>query len=411
MSSAATDLGLHEDLFWKVATDPRLAEGVVARSEQPFPFFLPVGSDLGRTALIGGEVKLMLGSNNYLGLTGDERVVAAARRALERYGTSCTGSRLMIGTLDLHEELEAELADWVGCDASVVFATGYLANLGAIYALCGEGDVVLGDSRNHASINDGARISRATTVAIRHNDMGQLDRKLARLREDHRAVLVVWDAVFSMEGDVAPVNEIVEISRRHGARTMIDEAHSLGLLGPEGAGLCADRGAAADLVMGTFTKSLASCGGFIAGDRDVVEYLKVTGRPFMFTAAAIPAAVAAALEALRICRSEPWRAARALGMASRLAAGLQRLPLDVSWHGTGIVSVHVDDELKAMRAWRELYHAGVYVNVAAHPAVPVGSALLRMTTTANHTEEDVDHVAEAFTQPRVLSLLARSDQR
>lgn len=400
-------LTLHDDIFWKARTDPRTFRASQFDEHGFLPYYVPVSSDLGREVIVGGEHKLMFGSNNYLALTTHPRVIDAARRALDRFGSGCTGSRLMVGTLDLHVELEAELAEWVQCEDSLVFATGYMANLGLIDALCGPGDVVIGDVKNHASISDGARMSGATTMSVRHNDMVQLEQKLRRLHAQSRPTLVVWDAVFSMEGDLGPVAEICSLARRYGARTMIDEAHSLGLLGPEGSGLCIADDASPDLIMGTFTKSLASCGGFIAGDRDVIEYLKAHCRPFVFTAAAAPAVVAAALEALRVCREETWRAARVIEVAERLATGLAELSLEVGWYGAGIVSIPLEDEWNAVRVWRELLDQGVYVNVAVFPAVERGKASIRMTMTATHTDDDIERCLDAFGAVDVAGIQAR----
>jgi 8-amino-7-oxononanoate synthase len=387
---------LQRDLFWKVRADPRRADVDLASRAHAFPYFVPVGSPLGREVVVDGVPKLMFGSNNYLGLADDPRVAEAARRAVDTYGTGCTGSRLMNGTLDLHLELERELADWMQREAALVFTAGYLANLATIATLCGPEDVIVTDAKNHASIEDGAQLSGARVVRVRHNDLHQLEAKLGRLAQDGRAALVVWDSVFSMEGDVVDLPRLLSISRANGARTLVDEAHSLGLFGPDGGGMSVGLDPGADLVMGTFSKSLASCGGVIAGDTDVIEHLRIHARPFVFTASAVPAAVGAAQEALRICRAEPWRRDRTIELATRLADGLRALGADVSFGGSAIVGVRMPDEWQATLAWRALFDAGVYVNVGVFPAVPRGDALLRLSTTAVHTEADVDRCLDTF---------------
>jgi 8-amino-7-oxononanoate synthase len=382
------------DLFWKVRSDPRRADVELGTRADVLPYFVPVGSPLGREVVVDGAPRLMFGSNNYLGLADDPRVMEAARTAVTRFGTGCTGSRLMNGTLELHLELEDALARWMRRDAALVFSAGYLANLATLATLCGPDDVIVGDARNHASIEDGARLSGARTVGVRHGDLRQLAAKLDRL---DAPTMVVWDSVFSMEGDAVDVDELTGIARAAGARTLLDEAHSLGILGPDGAGLAAGMDEPPDLVMGTFSKSLASCGGVIAGDRDVIEHLRIHARPFVFTASAVPAAVAAARAAVEIAVAEPERAANARATAARLADGLRAAGFTVSGGVAAIVAVHGHDEWAATLAWRALFDAGIYVNVGLSPAVPRGEAVLRLSTTAQHTDADVDRCVEAFT--------------
>jgi 8-amino-7-oxononanoate synthase len=386
------------DLFHKVRLDARRGDLELATRADALPYFVPVGSPLGREVVVAGVPRLMFGSNNYLGLADDPRVVEAARAAVSAYGTGCTGSRLMNGTLELHLELEAELAAWMGRESALVFTAGYLANLATISTLCGPEDVIVGDARNHASIEDGARLSGARVVSVRHNDLDQLEAKLARLAGEGRGVLVVWDTVFSMEGDVVDVPRLLEICRGAGARTLIDEAHSLGLFGPGGGGMCVGLDPGADLVMGTFSKSLASCGGVIAGDADVIEHLRIHARPFVFTASAVPAAVAAARAAVEIARTEPWRAEHTISLAGMLATGLREQGHAVSHSGSAIVGVSMRDEWWATLAWRALLDAGIYVNVGVFPAVPRGHALLRLSTTSAHTESDVERCLDAFSK-------------
>jgi 8-amino-7-oxononanoate synthase len=356
-----------------------------------------------------GHERIMLGSNNYLGLTGDERVKDAARDALERFGTGLTGSRFLNGTLSLHLELEQELADFMGTEAALVFTTGYLANTGAIATLLGPGDTVICDTGDHASILDAVSMSRARIRPFRHNRLDKLETMLSRAESDGGGVLVVVDGVFSMEGDLAPVPDVAALCREHGARLMVDEAHGVGVLGERGAGACEAYAVEdeVDLRMGTFSKSLASCGGFIAGPADVIDFLRVQSRSFMFTAAAVPAAVGAALGALRIIRSDegPALMATVLERARYLHDGLaalgyevmepNRLP-DGSEVITQIVPVLVRDDWRAVLLWKALYDAGVYVNVAIYPAVQRGGALLRTSVMATHELEHLDRALAVF---------------
>jgi 8-amino-7-oxononanoate synthase len=356
-----------------------------------------------------GADRIMLGSNNYLGLTADPRVMQGARDALERYGTGLTGSRLLNGTLDLHLELEREIAEWMGTEDALVFTTGHQTNVGTLGTILAPGDTVIADSGDHASILDGCLLSRAKLRPFRHNRLDKLEKMLERAGEDGGGVLVVVDGVFSMEGDVAPLPQVADMCRAYGARLMIDEAHGAGVLGARGAGTAELFGVEerVDLRMGTFSKSLASCGGFIAGSHEVIDFLRITSRAFLFTAAAVPAAVGAALAALRIVRSEdgPPLFARVLENASYLNRGLHDLgfhvvdpqPLpDGSTVVTPIVPVVVGDDWKAVLLWRALYDAGVFVNVALHPAVPPAGALLRTSVMATHERATLDAALERF---------------
>jgi 8-amino-7-oxononanoate synthase len=389
------------DVFAKVRGHERAEQLRMAREADLLPYFRRVDSVSAPVVEVEGAERVMLGSNNYLGLTGDERVKQGARDALERYGTGLTGSRFMNGTIELHLELERELAEWMGTDDAIVFTTGHQANLGAIGTLLGPGDTIVVDSGDHASILDGALLSRAKLRPFRHGRLDKLERTLERAAGDGGGVLVVVDGVFSMEGDVAPLREIAELAARFGARLMVDEAHAVGVLGARGAGAAELLGVEdrVDLRMGTFSKSLASCGGFIAGPGEVVEYLRIASRPFMFTAAGVPAAVGAALAAVRICRSPegPGMFARVLDNAAHLHRGLRELGLHVGpTVESPIVPVLVGDDWKAVLLWRALYDAGVYVNVALHPAVPPGGALLRTSVMATHDRPVLDRALAAF---------------
>jgi 8-amino-7-oxononanoate synthase len=397
------------DVFSKAREHERIEQLKAARELDALPYFRILEGPTLPVVEMEGKRRIMLGSNNYLGLTGDERVKQGALAALQRYGTGLTGSRFLNGTIDLHLELEGELADWLGTESAIVFTTGHQANLGALGTILGPGDTVVADSGDHASILDGCILSRAKLRAFRHNRMDRLEHSLQRAAQDGGGILVVVDGVFSMEGDVAPLPEIAALCQQYGARLMVDEAHALGVLGARGAGACELLGVEdrVDLRMATFSKSLASCGGVIAGPADVIEFLRIQSRPFMFTASGVPAAVGAALAAVRICRSDEGRElfARVLGNARYLHDGLSALGFRVIGptrlaDGTDVVTpvvpVVVGDDWKAVFLWKMLYDAGVYVNVAIHPAVPPAGALLRTSVMATHDRDTLDLALERF---------------
>src|SRR3954469_3926563 len=392
------------DVFAKTRDFERAALLQAVREADALPYFRELTGAAGPVVEMEGADRVMLGSNNYLGLTGDERVKQGARDALERYGTGLTGSRLLNGTIALHLELERELAEWMGTEAALVFTTGHQANLGTLGTLLGPGDTVVVDSGDHASILDGCLLSRAKLRPFRHNRLEKLEKMLERAQGDGGGVLVVVDGVFSMEGDLAPLQEICELCERFGARLMVDEAHGAGVLGAAGAGASELLGVSdrVDLRMGTFSKSLASCGGFVAGSHEVIEFLRISSRAFLFTASAVPAAVGAALAALRIIRSDegPHLFARVLDNARYLRDGLRALGFEVHDVGppvtTPVIPVVVGDDWKAVILWRALYDAGVYVNVALHPAVPPAGALLRTSVMATHDQSTLDRALAAF---------------
>ncbi len=393
-----------KDVFAKAHAHDRSEQLRAARDADLLPYFRTLEGPAGPVVEMEGAERIMLGSNNYLGLTGDARVVAGAQEALNIYGTGLTGSRLLNGTIALHLELEREIAAWMGTEDALVFTTGHQANLAALGTLLAPGDTVVADSGDHASILDGCLLSRAKLRVFRHNRLDKLERTLEKAAADGGGILVVVDGVFSMEGDIAPLEPIAELCERFGARLMVDEAHGAGVLGARGAGVCELLGVEdrVDLRMGTFSKSLASCGGFIAGSNAVVDFLRVRSRAFLFTAAGVPAAVGAALAALRIVRSAegPDLLARVLDNAAYLHAGLKERGFHVveheGEHMTPIVPVIVGDDWKAVLLWRALYDAGVFVNVALHPAVPPGGALLRTSVMATHERPTLDRALEAF---------------
>jgi 8-amino-7-oxononanoate synthase len=405
--------GRPPDLFQKTRDHDRRELIDFAREHDLLPYFRQVESEAGPVVRMEGEERLMLGSNNYLGLTGDPRLKAAAHDALERYGTALTGSRLMNGTIPMHAELEEEIAAWMGTEAALVFTTGYQANVGCLSAILNASDTVIADSGDHASILDGCKMSGARLRPFRHQRLDKLERMLERAGTDGGGVLVVVDGVYSMEGDICDVSSVADLGRAYGARLMVDEAHGVGVLGPRGTGACELRGAEdrVDLRMGTFSKSLASCGGYIAGPAEVIEYLRIASRPFLFTAAAVPAALAAALEAVRICRSEegPELFGRVLANAEYLHSGLKELGYrvvepSVLADGTEIVTpivpVVIGDDVPTATLWKALWDAGMYTNVALYPAVPPGGSLIRTSVMATHEREHLDRALEIFASVR-----------
>jgi 8-amino-7-oxononanoate synthase len=417
------------DVFAKVRDHDRAAVLAAAREADVLPYFHVLTSPAMPVVEMEGSERIMLGSNNYLGLTGDERVLKSAEDALHRFGTGLTGSRLLNGTIPLHLELEREIAEWMQTEDALVFSTGHQANLGTLGTLLGAADTVIVDSGDHASILDGCVLSRAKLRPFRHNRLDKLERMLDRAQHDGGGVLVAVDGVFSMEGDIAPLGEICDLCERYSARLLVDEAHAAGVLGARGAGTAELLGVGdrVDLRIGTFSKSLASCGGFVAGSHEVIDYLRIYSRAFLFTASGVPAAVGAALGALRVVRSDegPALFARALENAWHLRDGLEErgfavvapqvLPAGagVQVHAPGlrpsasdpsrgpqivtpIVPVLVGDDWKAALLWRELYDAGVFVNTALHPAVPPGGALLRTSVMATHDTGTLDRALDLF---------------
>jgi 8-amino-7-oxononanoate synthase len=417
------------DVFAKARDHDRAELLAAARAADILPYFHVLTSPAMPVVEMEGAERIMLGSNNYLGLTGDERVMQGAEDALHRFGTGLTGSRLLNGTIPLHLELEREIAEWMGTEDAIVFTTGHQANVGTLGTLLGPQDTVIADAGDHASILDGCLLSRAKLRPFRHNRLDKLEKMLQRAQDDGGGILVVVDGVFSMEGDIAPLTDICDLCERYGARLMVDEAHGAGVLGARGAGTAELLGVGdrVDLRMGTFSKSLASCGGFVAGTSEVIEYLRLYSRAFLFTASAVPAAVGAALAALRVVRSDdgPPLLARVLENARQLRDGLQergfavvseqQLPpgAHVQEHAPGllagagadpprrtivtpIVPVLVGDDWKAALLWRALYDAGVFVNTALHPAVPPGGALLRTSVMATHEEATLARALDVF---------------
>ena len=367
-----------------------------AIADGSYPYFIPMTESEGTEAVFQGHRMIMCGSNNYLGLTTDPRVHQAAIAAVERFGTSCTGSRFLNGTLELHERLEHELAEWVGKEAALVFSTGMQTNLGVISALVMRGDVVILDKDDHASLVDGARLALGETRRFRHNDMADLERVLTAVGPD-KGKLVVVDGLYSMGGDLAPLKEIAALCRKHGARLMVDDAHGLGVMGG-GRGTAFHFGATkdVDLIMSTFSKSFASLGGFIAGDEQIVHYIKHHARSLIFSASIPAANAAAALAALKIMREEPQRVERLTSIGERMRRELRQMGFNIGGTVSPIIPIIIGDNPRTLMAWRALFDAGVFVNPILSPAVPAGMELLRTSYMASHTDEQIDRVLSIY---------------
>lgn len=362
-----------------------------------YPYFNPLQSQQDTRVTINGRQLIMIGSNNYLGLTTHPKVKEASIRAVEKYGTSCSGSRFLNGTLDIHEELEARLARFMKQEDALVFSTGFQTNLGAISALIGKDDVVVTDKTDHASIIDGCRLSYGQTLRFKHNDMKELERALISTN-NHGGKLVIVDGVFSMEGDIAPLPEILQLCQRYGSRIMVDDAHSIGILGENGRGTSEhfhveDR---VDLVMGTFSKSFASLGGFVVGNKEVIHYIKHHARSLIFSASMSPASVAATLAALTIIETEPDRREKLWRNTRKMKEGFTRLGFDTGASQSPVIPIIIGDDLKTFQFWKELFHERIYVNPVVSPAVAPGRSLLRTSYMATHTDGDLDAVLYAF---------------
>ncbi len=381
------------DLFEKCFN---FTDADAVRATGLYPYFVEIQSSKGTEITIDGQSRINLGSNNYLGLTHHPEVLAAAREALEKYGTGCTGSRFLNGTLDLHVEAEQRLAEFVGKPAALVFSTGYQTNLGVIATLVGMNDAVIIDKLNHACIVDGARLSFGQVYRFRHNDMEDLERQLQKSEE--RGKLVVVDGVFSMEGDIADLPNIVRLCKKYGARLMVDDAHSFGVLGDTGAGTAEyfDLTDDVDLIMATFSKSLASIGGFVAGDPKVIDYLKHRARALIFSASTPPPAIATVLKALEIIQREPERRQRLWENSRFLLENLKGMGYNLGKTETPVLPVIIGDDMLTFRTWRELFDEGVYVNPVVAPAVPEGTARLRVSCTATHTRDQLSRALEVF---------------
>ena len=361
-----------------------MAEGV-------YPYFREITSKQGTEVEMGGHKVLMFGSNAYTGLTGDQRIIDAAKAALDKYGSGCAGSRFLNGTLDLHVQLEKELAEYIGKDETLCFSTGFFVNSGVLAVVVGRGDYIICDDRDHASIVDGRRLSFATQLHYKHNDMEDLERVLKNL--PHEAIkLIVVDGVFSMEGDLANLPKIVELKHKYNCSIMVDEAHGLGVFGKEGRGVCDYFGLTdeIDLIMGTFSKSMASIGGFIASDKDTINYLRHTCRTYIFSASNTPAATAAALEALHIFKKEPERIEKLWKVTNYALRRFKEEGFEIGETQSPIIPLYVHDVDKTFQATAKAFEYGVFINPVIPPACAPQDTLVRFALMATHTEEQVE---------------------
>lgn len=356
-----------------------------------YPYFRAITSKQGPEVTMEDHRVLMFGSNAYTGLTGDERVIAAAEKALLKYGTGCAGSRFLNGTLDIHVQLEKELAEFEHKDEALCFPTGFSVNSGVIAAVVGRGDYIICDDRDHASIVDGRRLSFATQLHYKHNDMEDLERVLQKLPQE-AVKLIVVDGVFSMEGDLAKLPEIVELKRKYNCSVMVDEAHGLGVFGKQGRGVCDHFGLTdeVDLIMGTFSKSLASIGGFIAGDSDTINYLRHTCRTYIFSASDTPAATAAAMEALHIIQEEPQRIEHLWDVTRYALKRFREEGFEIGDTESPIIPLYVRDIHKTFEVTRKAFDAGVFINPVIPPACAPQDTLVRFALMASHSQEQVE---------------------
>ena len=361
-----------------------------------YPYFKPISESEDTVVTIEGKTRIMLGSNNYLGLTHHPKVLEAATRALHRYGSGCTGSRFLNGTLDLHLQLETALATFLGKESCLVFSTGYNANLGLISGLVSRGDVVFLDKLDHASIVDGAKMSFGETERFNHGDLANLERKLER--NPGKGALIVVDGIYSMEGDIADVPGLARVARKYGAALAVDDAHSLGVLGPDGDGTAAHFNLVdeVDIIAGTFSKSLASIGGFVAAPENVTHYIRHHSRPLIFTASLPAASTAGVLAALEVVRTEPERRERLWANARYLQDGFRSLGFEIGPTETPIVPVLIGPMEKTFLMWRKLFDAGVFTNPVTPPAVPPAQCRLRTSVMATHTVDQIDYCLESF---------------
>ena len=369
------------------------------READIYPYFHKLETRQAPEVVMEGKDIIMIGSNNYLGLTSHPEVCEAAIKAVEKYGSGCSGSRFLNGTLDIHVALEKELAEFLHKEDVVTFSTGFQSNLGIISAIAGRTDYILCDKENHASIYDGCRLSFAKMLRYNHSDMEDLERQLQTV-PDTAGILIVTDGVFSMGGDICKLPEIVRLAKKYGARVMVDDAHGLGVLGAHGRGTAEHFGLEneVDIYMGTFSKSLASLGGYMAATKEVCEYVRHNSRPFIFSASITPAAVASARAALNILKREPERVVRLREISGYMRDKLKNLGVDLidSGEQTPIIPIYTYYNIRTFTACKMLFERGVYVNSTISPAVPVGSSLLRTSYMATHTEEQMDKAAAAI---------------
>ena len=362
-----------------------------------YPYFRQISSGPGTVVIAEGKELIMIGSNNYLGLTNHPLVIEEIHKAVDKYGSGCTGSRFLNGTLDIHVKLEEELADFMCRESALVFSTGFQSNLGTIPTIVGKDDIILGDRSNHASIVDSCRLSFGELKKYKHNDMSELERILER-NNGAKGKLIVTDGVFSMEGDIADLPQITKLAEKHGARIMVDDAHSIGVLGEKGRGTAEhfhleDK---IDIVMGTFSKSFASIGGFITAEEDVIHYIKHFSRALIFSASPPPAAVAAVRATLKLIISEPERRKRLWEITHRIHKEFKAMGFNIGTSQTPIVPIYIGDDMKTFAVWKALTEKGLFTNPVVSPAVAPDQALIRTSYTATHTDAQIDRVLQAF---------------
>ena len=384
------------DLF-KKCYDYKLVDEL--KEAQLYPYFHSATTGQDTEMVMEGHKIIMIGSNNYLGLTSDPRVIEAGVEAIKKYGSGNSGSRFLNGTLDVHIKLEEEIAEFLHKEACITMSTGFQANLGIISAIAGRNDVILCDKENHASIYDGIRLSYAKMIRYEHNDMADLEEKLKMVPED-KGILIITDSVFSMTGEICNLPKLVELKKKYGARLMLDEAHGIGVLGANGRGAGEHFGLEdeVDIIMGTFSKSFASLGGFMAAKKEVINYVQHTSRPFIFSASITPASVECARKSLAIIKEEPQRVARLRDISAYMREKLKSYGVKIIEAETPIIPIFVYEDEKAFLACKMLLERGVYVNPVISPATPPGQALLRTSYMATHTEEQMDYAAKQIAE-------------
>ncbi|MDP8926887.1 MAG: pyridoxal phosphate-dependent aminotransferase family protein [Actinomycetota bacterium] len=386
------------DIFDKAFSSVELARADEAKTIGIYPYFQPISAQHGGTATVDGREMIITGSNDYLGLTQDTRLEEAAKAVFDDFGTSCTGSRFLTGTLSLHEELERRLADFLDTEAILTFSAGFLGALAVLSSLTGRQDILYFDRENHASLYDGARLSFGSLRKYKHNDLDHLERLLAKDADKPGGRMIVTDGVFSMSGHIADLPGLLELARKYGARVAVDDAHATGVLGKNGRGTPEhfDLEGEVDLIIGTFSKSFASIGGFVAGSRVVVNYIKHTARPFIFTAALPAMQVAATLKALEIMETEPEHREKLWQNVARLRNGMNSLGFDTLGSETPIVPVLVGPDELTVLFWKALWEEGIFTTPALPPGVPTGQSLIRTSVNANHSPEQIDRLLEVF---------------
>lgn len=392
---ASTDTTIQKNDIFAKAFEFTTAEEIKAQGL--YPYFKPLQATDGNVVQIEGREVIMAGSNNYLGLTNDPRVIEAATESLKVYGTGCTGSRYLNGTLDLHLELEEKLADFMNKEACVLFSTGYQTNEGSIQTIAGRNDIIFSDKDNHACIVVGTLVSNAKTVRYQHNDIEQLEMLLDREKSDSGKI-IVSDGVFSMSGKIAMVPDLVRLAKKYNARLYLDDAHAIGVIGNGGRGSAShfDLLDEVDLISGTFSKSFASLGGFLVGGREIIEYVRHKSPAHIFSASMPPANVATVLKSLEILKEETWRLDRLDEIARYMRTELNNMGFNVWNSETPIIPVVIGGMIECFQFWKDLFEAGVYANAVVPPAVSMGQSLLRTSYMASHTDDHLDRILEAF---------------